>query len=87
MAFKKAGWLVEAPPPPICKQNDLHDSSKLGWPHKKLGRGVSGSLKVMRWVVVNMMVPFGVPVTIRHLIYRVPKKGSYFDNHPDDLKR
>ena len=30
------------------------------------------------WVVVKivkMMVPFGVPIIIRHLLFRVPKKG------------
>ena len=27
------------------------------------------------WVVVKIMVPFGVPIIIRHLLFRVPKKG------------
>ena len=27
------------------------------------------------WVVVKIMVPFWVPITIWHLIFRVPKKG------------
>ena len=27
------------------------------------------------WVVVKIMVPFWVPIAIRHLIFRVPKKG------------
>ena len=27
-------------------------------------------------VVVNIMVPFWIPITIRHLIFRVPKKGK-----------
>ena len=27
------------------------------------------------WVVVKMMVPFWIPIIIRHLIFRVPKKG------------
>ena len=26
------------------------------------------------WVVVNTMVPFWIPIIIRHLIFRVPKK-------------
>ena len=30
------------------------------------------------WVVVKIMVPFWVPSIIRHIIFRVPKKGSYF---------
>ena len=28
------------------------------------------------WVVVDIMVPFWVPTIIRHLIFRVPKKGD-----------
>ena len=27
------------------------------------------------WVVVKIMVPFWFPIIIRHLIFRVPKKG------------
>ena len=27
------------------------------------------------WVVVNIMVPFWVPNIVRHLLFRVPKKG------------
>ena len=27
------------------------------------------------WVVVKIMVPFWVPIIIRHLIFRVPKRG------------
>ena len=27
------------------------------------------------WVVVKIMVPFWIPSIIRHLIFRVPKKG------------
>ena len=27
------------------------------------------------WVVVKIMVPFWVPNTVRHLLFRVPKKG------------
>ena len=27
------------------------------------------------WVVVKIMVPFWIPVIIRHLIFRVPNKG------------
>ena len=29
---------------------------------------------VIVWVVVKIMVPFGVPIIIRHLLFRVPKK-------------
>ena len=30
------------------------------------------------WVVVKIMVPFWVPIILRHLILRVPKKGPQF---------
>ena len=30
------------------------------------------------WVVVKIMVPLWIPIIIRHLIFRVPKKGPYF---------
>ena len=35
------------------------------------------------------MVPFWVPIIIRHLIFRVPKEGAIilnFDNHPYELQ-
>ena len=28
------------------------------------------------WVVVKIMVPFWVPIIIRHLLFRVPKRGT-----------
>ena len=28
------------------------------------------------WAVVTMMVPFWIPIIMRHLIFRVPQKGS-----------
>ena len=28
--------------------------------------------------------PFWVPDIVRHLIFRVPEKAPYFDNHPHD---
>ena len=31
---------------------------------------------LMFWVVVNMMVPFGIPIIMRHLIFRVSQKGT-----------
>ena len=32
------------------------------------------------------MVPFWIPIIIRHLMFRVPKKGTIiFDNHPYDF--
>ena len=30
---------------------------------------------VVAWVVVKIMVPFWVPINIRHLLFRVPKQG------------
>ena len=29
----------------------------------------------VKWVLVKIMVPFWVPIIIRHLLFRVPKKG------------
>ena len=34
------------------------------------------------WVVVKIMVPFWIPIIIRHLIFRDPKRDHNFDNHP-----
>ena len=34
------------------------------------------------WVVVQIMVPFWIPIIIRHLISRDPKRDHNFDNHP-----
>ena len=33
------------------------------------------------WVVVKITVPFWIPIIIRHLIFRVPKRDHHFDNH------
>ena len=30
------------------------------------------------WVVVKIMAPFWIPITRRHLTFRVPKKGTIF---------
>ena len=40
----------------------------------------------MIWVVVKIMVPFWIPIIMRHLIFRVlyPKRDHNFDNHPYD---
>ena len=32
--------------------------------------------------VVKIMVLFWIPIIIRHLIFRVPKRDHNFDNHP-----
>ena len=34
-----------------------------------------GTLKASIWVVVKIMVPLWVPIMIRRLLFRVPKKG------------
>ena len=34
-----------------------------------------GSVKGALWVVVKIVVPFLVPIIIRHLLFRAPKKG------------
>ena len=31
------------------------------------------------------MVPFWVPIIIRHLLFRVPKRDHNFDNYPYDV--
>ena len=33
-------------------------------------------------VIVKIMVPFWVLKTIRHLVFRGPKRDHHFDNHP-----
>ena len=33
------------------------------------------NLIIVIWVVVKIIVPFWIPMIIRHLIFRVPKKG------------
>ena len=34
-----------------------------------------GAIFAVIWVVVTIMVPFWVLIIIRHLLFRVPKKG------------
>ena len=34
------------------------------------------SINLAIWVVVKIMVLFWVPIIIRHLLFRVPKKGT-----------
>ena len=40
------------------------------------------------WVVVKIMIPFWIPIIIRHLIFRVPPQKRYhnFDNHPSRVQ-
>ena len=35
-----------------------------------------------KWVVVKIMVPFWIPIIMRHLLLRSPKRGHNFDDHP-----
>ena len=35
----------------------------------------AGASVQLIWVVVKIMIPFWVLIIIRHLIFRVPKKG------------
>ena len=35
-------------------------------------------------MVVKIMVPFGVPIIVRHLLFRYPQRDPNFDNHPKD---
>ena len=45
-------------------------------------RSLGYSLKGDIWAVVEITVPSGIPVMIRHLIFRIPERDHYFDNHP-----
>ena len=45
-------------------------------------KGITHFSKVSIWVVVNILVLFWIPIIIRHLIFRVPKRDHNFDNHP-----
>ena len=38
-------------------------------------------------MVVSIRVLFWVPTIIRHLLFRVPKKGLTFDNYPHGSRR
>ena len=37
---------------------------------------------ILIWVVVKIMVPFGVHIIILRLLFSVPKKDLNLDNHP-----
>ena len=38
----------------------------------------------LTWVVVKIIVPFWIPIKVRHLIFRVPKRDHTFDNYTHD---
>ena len=42
---------------------------------KVWGPEICGGVCDLTWVVVKIMVPFWVLNIIRHLVFRVPKKG------------
>ena len=46
------------------------------------GGTAEGSERCKR-VVVKIMVPFWVPIIIRHLLFRYPKRDLNFDNYPN----
>ena len=48
--------------------------SKAHEPNKSLGAKVVYIVSLI-WVVVKIMVPFWLTIIIRHLTFRVPKKG------------
>ena len=44
--------------------------------------GFGGFTKTPIWVVVNIRVPFWVPIKVRHLYLGYPKRDLNFDNYP-----
>ena len=47
------------------------------WYHTvAIGRSPADQFLGSTWVVVKIMVPFWVPNIVRHLLFRVPKKGA-----------
>ena len=71
---------------PLQLRGGLVDLCSSGLRHLWLGarklnkHAKSGSLYFWQtfhiWVVVKIMVPFWIPIIIRHLIFRVPQKGT-----------
>ena len=58
-------------------------ASRKQHPHLCLTGGQYGIREYVIWVVLKIMVPFWVPIVVRHLIFRVPKTLNHnFDNHP-----
>ena len=55
----------------------------------ELYRGTYGCIGLYKsiWVVVRIMVPFWIPIIIRHLIFRDPKRDHNVDNHPYRVPR
>ena len=47
-----------------------------------MGRPQNESDRVI-WVVVKIMVPVWIPIIVRHLNLRYPKRDPNFDSRPD----
>ena len=62
---------------------ELKRSIESSWASSALGNPVFLPLQALLqhefnpsiWVVVKIMVPFWIPILIRHLMFRAPKKG------------
>ena len=57
---------------------------------KRVPRGRLGDMRTKTWAPSYGWLPklwslFGIPVLIRHLIFRVPRRGHNFDNHPYEI--
>ena len=63
------GFSGSAVPPDGCPRAlGFHDRGRCAGIKLRLAFGI--------WVVVKIMVPFWIPIIIRPLIFRVPKKGT-----------
>ena len=51
----------------VASTSDRLESGRIPWMEEPLHYPI--------WVIVRVMVPFWVPIIIRHLIVRVPEKG------------
>ena len=86
--------LVAGHGPPVAAPKDLirsligrpllHTQLSLQETHSEYGK--EGLLSGLMWVVVKIMVPSWVPIIIRHLLFRVPKRDHNFDNYPCGLQ-
>ena len=56
-------------------ENCAKGEYRRAWPRRAWGEAMSLACGSCMWVVVKIMVHFWVPIIIRHLIFRVPKKG------------
>ena len=42
---------------------------------RKMETTIMGYIEIIGYMGVKIMVPFGIPIILRHLLFRVPKKG------------